>query len=414
MPVKNDTKILKYLNTLSKEKLIELLIEYSPESLKKEIILRDASDDVLDIRLNAIISSLNMDLDDEELLYNPEKFQKNISESIENLSIFVNQRPSEIFEILFDLAEKLEDKYENGYLWIDNYHTEEYFDFDKLSDEMMGLINCIKDTKVQLKLFMKFGEVAQGSGYLPFSYDALGLEDKQPLLAYFNAKSALPFYHYIEALLSFEEKEKFLLAHDLKGVYEILIKIYLENNKKYLAIEVIENLLKEEFDLKYVEKLLTLTNITTERLRLFISKMIETNSYGGFNFIVDGFKKLDNIKELERLWKDKNSSQYYKYLEKEQRIDEMYALLKALPNNREAFLKKHKLAYKEEAIDFFNAQITKNLKSTGDTHYHNIAGALWQLKALIEEEELKIKVEALKFEYKRRRNFVAILVTRFG
>ena len=223
MVVQNDTKVKKYLKTLSKEKLITLLMEYSTDNFKKEILLRDAPDDVINISLNKIISSVNRNLDDEELLYNPEKFQEKISLST-----------------------------------------------------------------------------------------------------------------------------------------------------------------------------------------------IETNSYGGFDFIIYGFKKLENIEDLESLWKAKNISQYYKYLEKEQRIEEMYALLSSLPENREKFLKKHKLAYKEEAIGFFNAQITENLKTTGDGYYHNIADLLWQLKALIEEEEFKSRVEALKFEYKRRRNFVGILLKRFG
>jgi len=410
MAVSKDTKILAYLNTLPKEKLIELLMQYAPESFKKEIILRDAPDDVLDIRLNAIISSINTSLDDEELLHHPPKFQKEISQYMEDLKAFVNKNPNRIMQIVFDLALEIEEKQENGYLWIDHYYEEEYFDFDIFSDEIMVLIDKIEDIKLQIKLFVEFGELAQKSAYLAFSFEALKIEDKKLLLTHFNEKSSLAFYYCIEALLSFEEKENFLLS---AGSNESLISFYIENDKEKLAIEIIENLLKEKFDLSYVEKLLTLTSVSKERLRLFVSQTIES-SYGGFNFIVDGFKKLDDIKELELLWKEKSLSQYYSYLAKEKRIDEMYILLEALPNNREAFLKKHKLAYREEAIDFFNAQIKENLKNTGDNYYHNIADTLWEFKGLIEEEELKARVESLKFEYKRRRNFVGILVTRFG
>ncbi len=411
MPVKNDTKVLKYLKTLSKEKLIELFMEHSTENFKKEIILSDTPDDVIDISLNKIISSITMYLEDEELLYNPEKFQEKISLSIKSLEVFVNQKPKKVFKFLFDLAEDLEEKQENGYLWIDHYHSEEYFDFDILSDEIMTLLDKVKDKDLQLKLFMDFGEVAKSSGYIDFSYDALNLADKTPLLAYFHEESTLSFYHTIQELLSYEEKENFLLS---AGSNETLISFYIENDKSSLAIEKLEALLKEKFELHYVETLLTLTSISKERLREFVSQTIEINSYGGFNFIIDGFKKLESIEDLARLWKDTHPSQYYKYLEKEQRIEEMYALLKSLPENREAFLKKYKLAYKEEATEFFNAQITENLKTTGDGYYHAIADNLWQLKTLIEEEELKSRVEALKQEYKRRRNFVGILVTRFG
>jgi len=411
MAVKNDTKVLKYLKTLSKEKLIKLIMDFSPESFKKEIILKDTPIDKVNSCLKKISSSLKSILGDEELLYAPIKFQKEISQYMEELKVFVNQNPKRVMKIVFDLILNIEEEYDNGYLWIDRYDDEEYFDFDIFSDEIIALLHRIEDTEVQIKFFMDFRETLENSGYISFSYKALDLADKTPLLRYFNEESTLSFYHYIEELLSFEEKEKFLL-YSMEN--KTLISLYIKNDKVNLAIERLEGLLKEDFELEYVEQLLTLTSISKERLRLFVSKTIETNAYGGFNFIIDSFKKLDNIEELESIWKETTPSEYYKYLEKEQRIDEVYALLTSLPENREAFLKKYKLAYKEEAIGFFNAQITENLKSTGDTYYHKIADALWQLKELIEKEEFKSRVEALKNEYKRRRNFMAILLSRFG
>jgi uncharacterized Zn finger protein len=407
-------RVLTYFETLSKVELIELLMEFSPENFKKEIILKDAPVEELNIRINEIASSIKFDIDDEELLYNPEQFQERMSEYMENLKIFVNQNPDEVFEIVFDLAMEIEEKQENGYLWVDHYHSEEYFDFDIFSDEIMALINKIEDKEVQLRLFIGFGELANGSGYLPFSYENLEIDDKKGLLQYFDKDSSLSFYDFIEALLSFEEQESFLLTHDLKRVYQILIYIYCENDKKELAIKIVEDLLKEKFDLDYVKELLALTEISDERFRGFVYQAIEECPYNGFEFIVDGLKKVENVEELEALWREKNLSRYYAYLEQERRTTEMFGLLEKLPHNREKFFKKNKQAYQKEAISFFNAQIEENLKTTGDNHYRAIADALFQLKQLIDAEEFVLKVEGLKSEYKRRRNFVAILVGRFG
>jgi hypothetical protein len=337
-----------------------------------------------------------------------------MSEYMENLKIFVNQNPDEVFEIVFALAMELEEKQENGYLWVDHYHSEEYFDFDIFSDEIMALINKIEDKEVQLRLFIGFGELANGSGYLPFSYESLEIDDKKGLLQYFDKDSSLSFYDFIEALLSFEEKESFLLTHDLKRVYQILIYIYCENDKKELAIKIVEDLLKEKFDLDYVKELLALTEISDERFRGFVYQAIEECSYNGFEFIVDGLKKVENVEELEALWREKNLFRYYEYLEQENRIEEMFGLLEKLPHNKEKFFKKNKEAYPKETIEFFNAQIEENVKTTGDNYYRAIADALFQLKQLIDAEEFILKVEGLKNEYKRRRNFVAILIQRFG
>lgn len=406
--------VLSYFETLSKSELIELLMEFSPENFKKEIILKDAPVEELNIRINEIASSIQYDIDDEELLYNPEQFQEKISEYMENLKIFVNQNPDEVFEIVFELAVEIEEKQENGYLYIDDYHNEEYFDFDVFSDEIMALINKVQDRKSQLRLFMAFGALANSSDYLPFSYEKLEIEDKRDLLQFFDKESSLSFYSFIEELLSFEEKESFLLTHDLKNVYEILITIYLENGKKELAINIVEKLLKEKFELEYVEQLLALTEVSAERFRGFVSQVIKESSYRGFNFIVDGLKKVENPKALEALWKDKNVSEYYNYLEQEKRIEEMFDLLDKLSHNKEKFFKKYKEAYQKEAITFFNAQIEENLKTTGDNHYRAIADALFQLKTLIEKDVFILKVQRLKNTYKRRRNFISILEQRFG
>ena len=409
-----ESRVLSYFETLSKAELIELLMEFSPENFKKEIILKDAPVEALNIRINEIASSIKYDIDDEELLYNPEQFQEKISEYMENLKIFVNQNPDEVFEIVFELAVEIEEKYENGYLYVDDYHNEEYFDFDVFSDEIMALINKVKDKKAQLRCFMAFGELANSSDYLPFSFERLEIEDKRDLLQFFDEESSLSFYHFIEELLSFEEKESFLLTHNLKNVYEILITIYLENGKKELAINIVEKLLKEKFELEYVQQLLALTEVSAERFRGFVSQVIEESSYRGFNFIVDGLKKVENPEALEALWRDKNVSEYYKYLEQEKRIEEMFGLLDKLPHNKEKFFKNHQQAYQKEAITFFNAEIEENLKTTGDNHYRAIADALFQLKSLIDKDAFILKVQSLKNTYKRRRNFMAILEQRFG
>lgn len=215
-----ESRVLTYFETLSKVELIELLMEFSPENFKKEIILKDAPIEELNIRINEIASSIKFDIDDEELLYIPEQFQEKMSEYMENLKIFVNQNPDEVFEIVFDLASSIESRQEEGYLWVDHYDSrgEEYFDFDIFSDEIMALINKIEDKEAQLRLFIGFGELANGSGYLPFSYESLEIDDKKGLLQYFDKDSSLSFYDFIKELLSFEEKESFLLTRDIKRV----------------------------------------------------------------------------------------------------------------------------------------------------------------------------------------------------
>jgi len=407
-------RVIRHLESFSKRKLINLVMEFAPESFKKEIILKDTPIEEFNIRINEIASSIKFDMSDEELLYNPERFQEKISGYMENLKVFVNQNPDEVFEIVIDLAEDIDAKQEEGYLWVDHYHSEEYFDFDILSAEIMALIEKIEDKQKQIELFVKFTESSANSSSMSVNYADLEMEDKTPLLAYFDENSSLKLYHYLAELLSFEEKEKFLLEYQSNYIYRDLLDLYKVSNKKEKAIEYLEELLAKEFKLEYVQKLLEFTNISPQRLRKFILLTLEDERGRGFDFIYENIKEVENKEELERLWEEKRVYDYYTYLGKEQRVEEMYLLLKKLPNKREEFLKKYKDRYKKEAIELFQEEIQKNLKMTGNSYYEVIGEYLFHLKPLIDADKFNTMIHNFKSEYKRRRNFVAVLENRFN
>jgi len=414
MVLSHQDKVLEYLQTLSGAELIELVVEFAPDSFIKEIILNDAPVEELNIRINEIASSIKMDVNDEDLLYNPEQFQKNISEYMESLKPFVAKSCDEVFEIVFDLAEEIEDKLENGYLYIDHYYDESYFDFDTFSLEIMELIGKITDGQKQVEIFLAFAELCSGSGYMSVNYDDLEISDKQILLAYFNDESSLQFYHFIEEFLSFEEREQFLLKHSADRVFGLLVNLYLEHNKKELAISYIEGLIKEKFELAYIEQLMEITEISNERLRGFVLQALDNGGYRDFEFVLKNINKIEERDEVEERLKDKNLDIFYRLLQQEGRVSEMFELLSRLIHQQEKFFKKYKKAYPTEATDFFRAGIEENLKATGNEYYQEIADYLTHLKKLIEEEEFDMMVEQLKSEYKRRRNFLKILEKRFG
>jgi len=413
MVLSHQDKVLEHLKTLSNSELIELVTEFAPDSFIKEIILNDAPVEELDVRINEIACAIKIDINDEDLLYNPEQFQKSISVYIENLKPFVNKSCDDVFEIIFDLAEEIEDKQEEGYLYIDHYYDESYFDFKTFASEIMALISKIEDNKKQLDIFIEFAEICSGSGYMRFNYNDLEISDKKVLLEYFNSDSSLDFYYFIEEFLSFEEREKFLLEHNSYIVFNLLVNLYLESDKKELAIDYIEKLIKEKFDLDYIEKLLEIREISKDRLREFVIQAIQNGSYKSLDFILKNISKIDGRDEVEKLLKDKSLDDYYRLLKQEDRVSEMFELLDDLPSKRESFLKKYKYQYKSEAIAFFRAEIKENLKSTGNDYYQNIADALAHLKELIDSDEFALMVENFKRDYKRRKNFVAILNKRF-
>ncbi len=118
--------------------------------------------------------------------------------------------------------------------------------------------------------------------------------------------------------------------------------------------------------------------------------------------------------DVESYFEKKKPHWYYDYLEADKRVEEMHDMLKILESNKLSFFTKYKHSYKEEAIDFFKAEINRELEFTGNNHYESIASYLKELQVLVEKEPFAVMVHRLKVEYKRRRNFVKILNTKFG
>ncbi|PHS36825.1 MAG: hypothetical protein COB07_11910 [Sulfurovum sp.] len=125
-------------------------------------------------------------------------------------------------------------------------------------------------------------------------------------------------------------------------------------------------------------------------------------------------KRCDHIAELESYFEKKKPHWYYDYLEADKRVEEMHSILQILESNKLSFFTKYKHNYRDEAIEFFKAEINRELEFTGNHHYENIASYLKELQTLVGKEPFDTMVYKLKIEFKRRRNFVKILNARFG
>ena len=163
-------EIIEHLKTLSNSKLINLVMEFLPEKFKKEIISKRAILQESNIKIDKIVSNIEMDINNKELLYNSELFQDKISGYIEDLETLVNQNGDRVFKVIFDLATKIEDK------------QKEYFDFDMFTLEIMELIEKIEDNQKRIEIFIKFSEFCNSSDYINIDYNELETEYKKVLL----------------------------------------------------------------------------------------------------------------------------------------------------------------------------------------------------------------------------------------
>ena len=398
---------IEYLNGLSKEELFELVVKFAPTNFKKEIALKKGTQNELKIYLNIIESEIFSDLSDEELLHNPEGFQKSISEHLEKLSSFVNSANNRVFKIIFTMVKEIEKKEEEGYLYNDYYRYKECFEYDILSNEIITLINKIEDKKVQIEIFVDFIKVVEASDYVPLSYEKLEIKDKKLLSEHIYDIHNLPFYYYIREFLLFEEKEKFLQSFkDPLHSFSNLIDLYVNEGQKEVALEYVEHLLSTSLKIEYIEKILEFRDVSLEELKSYIYFAIKDSVSRNFNFIMQNMAKFEDRTEFEIALYKESVNYYYIYLEKEKRVKEMFLILSELPLKKESFFHHYKKAYPMDARLFYEKEIRQNLKTTGDNYYEKIEKYLSHLKEIISKEDFDSKIQGLRDNYKRRINFM--------
>ncbi len=413
-----DSDFLHYLSGLSKEELVELLNRFAPLQYRREVALRHASA----AELSPVLAKLERDIDsllnDEALLRDPGSFLDAAIRLLDELKIVVNKAPEKVFDIVIDLTKRIERAENEGYLYCESYDFyysgDEYFDFDYYSERVATLINMVSDPEKQADAFYRYAIYCKRSDYFYLSYEKLEISERKLLLPYLDEIGTLALYDYISDLLPFERKESFLKRFEANKVFPILTTLYLEYGHKDKAIAYAESLLERSFKKEYAEFLIEAGTASPERIRDFVEKAVGEKCHWNNDFIIKYIDKCGSTETLEVLFENNCPHQFYDYLEKQKRIDEMHALLGRVPEKRLDFYRKYKKHYKDEAIVFFKQSINNELPQTGKTHYYAIAEHLKHLKALIPKTQFDTIVAKLKTEYKRRRNFVEILNNYFG
>ncbi len=142
-------RTLTYLNNLTKEELIELVLKFAPKSFFENINSQFASQDEAMNLLKEVSRAINTLLSDEETLYNPREFEHELLKQLEKIRGLWDKLPLQIGDLIIKIIEDIEQAFEDGYLYIENYHKEdEYFESEDVNDYILHFVsNFPKDIK---------------------------------------------------------------------------------------------------------------------------------------------------------------------------------------------------------------------------------------------------------------------------
>ncbi len=161
-------KIINYLESLTKEQLIDLILKLAPQSFFDSINVQFASQDEAVLILEETSKAINTILSDEELLYNPSEFERELLKQLEKIRGLWDKFPSQIGDLIIRIIEEVEQAFEDGYLYIQNYGQEDdYFESEDVNDYIFSFVsNLPRDMKPNY--VAKLRKVLESSGYSTF------------------------------------------------------------------------------------------------------------------------------------------------------------------------------------------------------------------------------------------------------
>ena len=418
-----------YLQSLSKVELIALVENFATKQFRTEIKNKFANASVAHQDFQKVERKIRKLFDNNNLMYSPDDFGIALDEEIKKLSGFEKSLSKEIEELLFYIIEKVDDAFDNGYL----YHDYEDYSYEASQNFITFVEQYVSSLETGAKtIFLaKLDEVLGQQSYSTFEdlrdvansvFSDVDLPNlKKVLMSDYQKISqelAGKYYDRVSTLLSYDEKASVLRVllkgnenraielaalHDanenLSKAIKTLDTWLTENRSSYYLHEnawsfYLDLLAKGEYDLSDVAAD-AIINCATDTM---LTKIVSIT--GG------------DTSRYELILEKNNAGAMLRYLQKEERLPEALALIKRNDKIIESqildFFRTHKMIFPDDAATFFGNVIDNNLQNTGDRYYEAIADAIRQL-AKVNRTKADEYLNHIRTNYNRRRNLIALL-----
>ncbi len=161
-------KIKNYLASLTKEELINLILKFAPQSFFDAIESQFANQGEAIEIFNRVTEGIRAIFSDDTLLYSPKKFENQLFGQFNKLSGLWAKLPLEISELILKTIEDIEEAFEEGYLYIENYDREdEYFESEDINDYIIRFVRSLP-SDIQADYLKRLMQVLENSGYSTF------------------------------------------------------------------------------------------------------------------------------------------------------------------------------------------------------------------------------------------------------
>lgn len=425
-----DLQWKKYLDSLSREELTVLVDKYSPSQFRTEIINRNSGKPEAKAIFRKTRGKIENLFKNEELLFSPSEFEGALLKNLNKLKGFESHLKDETGKLILFIIEEVNNAFDGGYLYIDDFQADDYFESEEFCDFVMGFSRQLEfDEKIEF-----LDGLDESLNYMEYStFEQIGLdfsvyfqENEKKMLCEFLLKNAdrlsisyiSRFYKGLSDLL--KETEKIKLLKRLKEEDETdLIEycsILMSNEKDEEAFTELDSIILSDraiwnpgINLLYLELSMVLCkDLRTAALRAMHNCPIAK--------VLLHIKRMNisEYSEISNILKNKNPEEYLICLEKEKSFAEAVDFINSGKVNEYQtfdFYKRNKMHVVGDAEKFFVNRINKELPFTGESHYMKIAEAIDQISA-INRERAGMIADELRTKYKRRTSLIK-MISRF-
>ena len=162
-------KTRNYLESLTKDELINLILKFAPQSFIDNINSQFASKKEALTIFNSVSKTIDDILSDEEdLLYNPSGFERELLKQLEKLRGLWDKLPLQVGDLLIKIIEDVEQAFEDGYLYIENYgEDDDYFESEDVNNYVVHFVNTLPK-EIKSDYVEQLMDVLGNSGYSTF------------------------------------------------------------------------------------------------------------------------------------------------------------------------------------------------------------------------------------------------------
>jgi hypothetical protein len=417
----------KYLKSLSKNDLVLLVMKFAPTNFVTEVQNRELPVTDAEAIFRKTEKKIRKFFEDEELLYDPKGMEKALMLQLNHLKGLETLIATEIGELILFIIRSIEQAFNEGYLYLDNYYQDDYFESEAFCEYVIAYVKQLPfeaKTYYLGQLDQTLNEMSYDTFYsIEESYHRFFLEQERADLKSFVTREAdLPvtlvsrLYQFLEPELGTDERESMLRIISKKNHEHFITLCRLLYEQK--RFREILNLIREDpygndhlEDIRIAETYLEVTH----KLNLNMDEVSEEAA--GKCPRASLLQKIKTLKgtvgeRCEEIVKQRNPEELLTFYEEENRLKDALALVQEpdlfYDDVTFAFFKKNRNHFPAETESFLRERIEENLKHTGKNHYERIAESLALMKQINSGRARRI-AEEIRANFNRRRNLIEII-----